>query len=146
MPRLRYDRISWLVFLIIIGVVLLSSVAHKKNSFADGVQVEVQPLATGDKLISERDVKQALLKSFGNTLEGTELEPVKQATERLNQAAMKIGDAVYKAQQAAEAAAAGANGGPGDGPGAGPGAGGAGDKVVDAEYEEVDDKKKKKSA
>lgn len=72
-PRLRYDRISWLVFLIIVGVVLLSSVAHKKSSFADGVLVEVQALATGDKLISERDVKQALLKSFGNTLEGTEL-------------------------------------------------------------------------
>ena len=72
-PRLRYDRITWLVFLTIIGLVLLSSVANKKNSFADGVQVEVNPLAGGDKLISERDVKQALLKSFGNTLEGTEL-------------------------------------------------------------------------
>ena len=72
-PRLRYDRITWLVFLLIVGVVLLSSVAQKKNSFADGVEVLVQPLAGGDKLISERDVKQALLKSFGNTLEGTEL-------------------------------------------------------------------------
>ena len=73
LPRLRYDRITWLVFLLIVGVVLLSSVAQKKNSFADGVQVEVRSLASGDKLISERDVKQALLKSFGNTLEGTEL-------------------------------------------------------------------------
>ncbi len=72
-PRLRYDRISWLVFLIIVGVVLLSSVARKKSSFANSVEVAVQPLETGDKLISERDVKQALLKSFGNTLEGTEL-------------------------------------------------------------------------
>lgn len=72
-PRLRYDRITWLVFLLIVGVVLLSSVTRKKNSFADGVQVEVRPLTGGDKLISERDVKQALLKSFGNTLEGTEL-------------------------------------------------------------------------
>lgn len=73
LPRLRYDRITWIVFLLIVGVVLLSSVTRKKSSFADGVAVEVKPLAGGDKLISERDVKQALLKSFGNTLEGTEL-------------------------------------------------------------------------
>ncbi len=37
------------------------------------MEVEVTALASGDKLISERDVRQALLRSFGNTLEGTEL-------------------------------------------------------------------------
>jgi hypothetical protein len=54
---------------------------------------------------------------------------------------------MYKAQQEKEAAAA--NPPPDDkGPdaGAGPGAGGKDDKVVDAEYEEVDEKNKKKSA
>jgi molecular chaperone DnaK len=59
---------------------------------------------------------------------------------------MKIGEVMYKAQQQAAGP-----GGPGAGPGAGPGdgphsdAGGPGkpdDKVVDAEFEEVDDKKK----
>lgn len=72
-PRLRYDRISWVVFLLVVGLVLYSAISRKKNTFADGVQVEVVPLASGDKLISERDVRQALLVSFGNTLEGTEL-------------------------------------------------------------------------
>jgi cell division protein FtsQ len=71
--RLRYDRIVWVLFLLVTVGILLSSVARKKNSFADGVEVEVVPLEGGEKLISERDVEQALLAAFGNTLEGTEL-------------------------------------------------------------------------
>jgi molecular chaperone DnaK len=55
---------------------------------------------------------------------------------------MKIGETVYKAQQATEAAA-----GKGDDHDAGGSAGGSAPKqdenVVDAEFEEVDDKKKK---
>jgi molecular chaperone DnaK len=57
---------------------------------------------------------------------------------------MKLGEAMYKAQ----------GGDPGmgpDGAGAGPGGGGAGetpkdDNVVDADFEEVDEKKRKGSA
>ncbi|MNC99889.1 hypothetical protein D3C83_183290 [compost metagenome] len=60
---------------------------------------------------------------------------------------MKLGEAMYKAQQEKEAAEAkGPDQGPGD---AGPGAsapGGKDEKVVDADYEEVDEKNKKKSA
>ena len=74
MNRLRYDRITWVIFLLITVGILLSSVARKKNSFADGVEVKVVPLEGGEKLISEYDVKQALLSAFGNTLEGTELQ------------------------------------------------------------------------
>ncbi len=70
-PRLRYDRIYWILFLIIIGVILLSAVTRKKHSFAETVEVEVVPLGKDDKLISESDVRNALLRSFGNTLEGT---------------------------------------------------------------------------
>lgn len=73
MNRLRYDRITWVLFLLITLGILLSSVARKKNSFADGVEVKVVPLKDGEKLISEYDVRQALLSAFGNTLEGTEL-------------------------------------------------------------------------
>lgn len=72
-PRLRYDRLYWILFLIIIGVILLSAVARKKHSFAETVDVVVEPLPGGDKLISETDVRNALLRSFGNTLEGTNL-------------------------------------------------------------------------
>ena len=72
-PKLRYDRITWVVFLLVVALALFSAINRKKNSFAGGVEVAVEPLASGDKLISERDVKQALLLSFGNTLERTEL-------------------------------------------------------------------------
>lgn len=73
LPHLRYDRFAWVAFLVLVAVILYSAIGKKKNSFADGVEVVVIPLESGDKLISERDVRQALLRSFGNTLEGTEL-------------------------------------------------------------------------
>ena len=66
-----------------------------------------------------------------SAMEGTDAEALKQATERLSQSAMKIGEAMYKAQGEA---------GPAAGPAGAPPPGD--DKVVDAEFEEVDDKKK----
>jgi len=73
-------------------------------------------------------------------MEGSDTEALKQASDRLSQAAMKIGEAMYKAEAAQQQ-------GGGDGPQGGPGAGATGgkpdDKVVDAEFEEVDEKKKK---
>jgi molecular chaperone DnaK len=74
---------------------------------------------------------------------------IQQKTQALLQASMKLGEAMYKAQQEKEAASANPSdkaGGPdGKGPDAG-GTGGKDEKVVDAEYEEVDEKNKKKSA
>jgi len=72
-PNLRYDRIYWILFVVITVVILIGAVSRKKNSFADTTEVEVVPLEGGDKMISESDVRQALMHSFGNTLEGTEL-------------------------------------------------------------------------
>jgi cell division protein FtsQ len=46
---------------------------RKANTFAEGLQVNVETLASGDKLISERDVRQALLTAFGSDLENSEL-------------------------------------------------------------------------
>ncbi len=45
---------------------------------------------------------EAAIAAAKSALEGQDIEPVKQATERLSQAAMKIGEAMYKAQQSAE--------------------------------------------
>ena len=81
---------------------------------------------------------EAAIAATKSALEGQDIEAVKSASERLTQVAMRIGEAMYKAQQAGEQAP------PTDGPTAGGAPGG--DKVVDAEYEEVDDKKKNKSA
>jgi cell division protein FtsQ len=73
MSRFRYDRVTWVLFLFIVAMIWMMARARKRDTFAKGVEVSVKPLESGDKLISERDVKQALLLSFGNTLEGTEL-------------------------------------------------------------------------
>jgi molecular chaperone DnaK len=102
-------------------------------------QVEKNLADHGDKLgAQEKGEAESAIAAAKSALEGTDAEALKQATERLSQAAMKIGEAMYKA----EAAQAGAGAGPGAG---GPQAGGAApdEKVVDAEFEEVDDKKKK---
>ncbi len=74
MPQLRYDRIYWLLFLALVLTILFGAVTRKKHSFADEVEVEVIPINGTEKLITEKDVRQALLRSFGNTLQGTELD------------------------------------------------------------------------
>ena len=87
----------------------------------------------------EKGEAEAAIAAAKSAMEGNDTEALKQATERLSQAAMKIGEAMYKAE-AAQAQAGGDEGpsGPQGGPGGKPG-----EKVVDAEFEEVDDKKKK---
>jgi len=73
LPRIRYDRLAWLMFLFIIGMIWYVARTRKANTFAEGLQVNVVALPSGDKLISERDVRQALLAAFGSDLENSEL-------------------------------------------------------------------------
>ncbi|NOG72627.1 molecular chaperone DnaK [Roseicella sp. DB1501] len=91
----------------------------------------------GDKVGSaEKAEVEAALAEARTALESGEPETLRGAGEKLSQAAMKMGEALYKQQQAAEQAppgAAGAAGGPPPG----------GEKVVDADFEEVDPNKKK---
>ncbi|WP_043339103.1 molecular chaperone DnaK [Belnapia moabensis] len=92
----------------------------------------------GDKVgPAEKGEVESAIATARTALEGGELEAIRSASEALSQATMKVGEALYKAQQAAEQQQAG---------GAQPGAGGPGggpDKVVDADFEEVDPTKKK---
>ena len=124
-------------------------VEARNNTEAMVHQVEKSLGEHGDKMPpADKTEVEAALAAGKSALEGTDADALKQAHERLSQAAMKIGEATYKAQAEASAAA-------GAGPaGAEPGdhAGGAntgahagaqnGEKVVDAEFEEVDDRKK----
>src|SRR5712672_108601 len=96
----------------------------------------------GDKVSpTEKAAIEAALEALKSTLTGEDVEAIKTKTNDLAQAAMKLGEAMYKAQQADAQTGAG--------PGAaGGGAGGAAneaknDKVVDAEFEDVTDKNKK---
>ena len=65
------------------------------------------------------------------SLQGEDVEAIKARTNDLMQAQMKLGEAMYKAQQAAGPGAEGAEGGQPK------------DDVIDAEFREVDDDKKK---
>ncbi len=100
-------------------------------------QVEKNLAEHGDKLpAQDKGEAEAALAATKSAMEGGDAEAIKAATERLSQAAMKIGEAMYKPQ-----GEAGAEPGAGAQPGAASGAA-HDDKVVDAEFEEVDDKKK----
>jgi molecular chaperone DnaK len=90
-------------------------------------------------------VEQAI-QALKDTLTSEDADQIKSKTEALAQASMKIGEALYKAQQAEQAGAGGSTGGGGPAGGGPHDDGGAGDKVVDADFEEVDDQKKRGSA
>ena len=95
-------------------------------------QVEKTLKENGDKVPADaKSEAEAAMAAARSALEGDDAEALKQANDRLTQVAMKMGEAMYKAQsEAATADAAGAT------------ATAQGEKVVDAEFEEVDEKKK----
>ena len=96
-------------------------------------QVEKTLKENGDKVPADaKSEAEAAVTAAKSALEGDDADTLKQANDRLTQVAMKMGEAMYKAQsEAAPADAAGA-----------PGSAAQGEKVVDAEFEEVDEKKK----
>ncbi len=104
------------------------------RNHADGLahQVESQLKEHGEKLGPDAKAEcEAAVAAVRAVLDGSDIEALKSATERLSQTAMKIGEAIYKAQAAS--------------PEAGPSAAPGGDDVVDAEFEDVDANKKKPS-
>jgi molecular chaperone DnaK len=97
-------------------------------------QVEKTLKEAGDNVSAQdKGEAEAAIAAAKSALDGSDAEALKQASERLSQAAMKVGEAMYKAQAEAATAAQ---------PGAQSEAGPNGEKIVDAEFEEVDDKKK----
>ena len=94
----------------------------------------------GDKVgADEKTAIETELNALKSALEGTDLdvEDIKAKTESLMNASMKLGEAMYKAQQEAD-------GGAGSAEGAAQDDAPAEDGVVDADFEEVDPDKKDK--
>jgi molecular chaperone DnaK len=88
----------------------------------------------GDKVSeAERSAIQTALDDLKGSLESGDAEVISAKTQTLIQASMKLGEAMYKAQQGDDGAA----------DAAGPDAGSSSDDVVDAEFEEVDGDGKK---
>ncbi|BBK40305.1 chaperone protein DnaK [Allostella vacuolata] len=80
------------------------------------------------------------IQAVKDAMAGEDAADLKSKTDRLAQSAMKLGEAMYKAQQAETGGPAGAA------PGGDAGPASEKDKVVDADFEEVDDTKKNKRA
>ncbi len=90
----------------------------------------------GDKIsAAEKSQIENEIKALKTALEAEDLSVIKEKTESLMQASMKLGEAMYKAQ--AEAAQAGAAQGADTGAQAGAEQAAGDDKVVDADFEEV---------
>ncbi len=95
-------------------------------------QVEKNLKEHGEKMPpADRTEAESAMQAARDAMDGADPTALKAATERLSQAAMKIGEHVYKAEAAASAGA--------EAPSQGP----AADNVVDAEFEELDENKKK---
>jgi molecular chaperone DnaK len=89
----------------------------------------------------EKQAVEEAIQSLKQTLPGEDAEAIKQKTQSLAQASMKLGEAMYRQADGA------AQPGQGNGAEAGPGAGAGGrEGVVDVDFEEVDENKKGKSA
>jgi len=89
--------------------------------------------------VSEADKKaiETASANLRNSLKGTDIEDIKKKTQDLVQASMKLGEAIYKSQQSAK---------PSDAPKDKNQEGKKDDNVVDADFEEVKDENKEKSA
>jgi molecular chaperone DnaK len=100
----------------------------------------------GDKILEEekKAIEEAIAE-LKTALESDDQDAIQAKIEALAQASMKLGEAVYKASQEAEAAGEAGAEGAASGDGADTASDGSDDKVVDADFEEVDDDKKNKT-
>jgi molecular chaperone DnaK len=114
-----------------------------KNHAESAIHMAEKAIKDGGEKVpaAEKQTVEAAIADLKTVTSGEDLAAIKAKTQTLLQAAQRIGEAMYKAEGAG---AAGPQ--PGAGPGAGPqpGQGNAGgdDKVVDADFEEVDEKKR----
>ncbi len=105
-------------------------------------QTEKTLSEVGDKVGAEdKQAIEAAVAELRTALEGDDKAAIDAKTQALAQASMKLGEALYQQQQTDGGGDAGGEG-PAGGAGSGP-AGGGDEKVVDADFEEVDDDKKK---
>jgi molecular chaperone DnaK len=95
----------------------------------------------GDKIAAEDKTKiEEAVAALKKAMEGTDPTAIESATQALTAASHKLAEEMYKKASASTAAGSGANASGGDG--AGTGEAKTDEKVVDAEFEEVDKDKK----
>ena len=125
-----------------------------KNQAEQAIHTTERMIADfGEKIgESERQEIDTLVAAVKTAVEGEDGAAIKTAVDALQQASMKVGEAMYKAQQDAESAAGDPDMDDGGSAAGSDGSGGSsaekdGDAdVVDADFEEVDDQDRNKSA
>jgi molecular chaperone DnaK len=122
-------------------------VVDVKNQADGTVHAAEKTLAEfGDKITAEdKAAIEADLEALKAAMEGDDVDAIKAKMEALQKTSMKLGEAMYKAQQEA-GEAAGPDGGADGGAGGDAGGEAKSDDVVDADFEEVDDQDRNKSA
>ena len=113
------------------------------EGLAHATEKSLKDNAGNDKVQAVKGEVEAAIKAAREAAQGEDVERIKAATETLSQVAMKIGEAVYAGQQADAGADFQDPGASAGGAGAKSSGGSGGDKVVDADFEEVKDNKKK---
>jgi molecular chaperone DnaK len=118
-------------------------IAEARNRADAGVhEVEKALKEHGSKIsAAERGAIESAVTAVKDALKGEDAEFIKSKTEALLQASLKLGEAMYRSANAESGGAT--PGAEGEGPGEGA-TGKADGDVVDADYEEVDEEKKKK--
>ncbi|HKO31638.1 MAG TPA: molecular chaperone DnaK [Nitrospiraceae bacterium] len=97
----------------------------------------------GDKIAAEDKTKiQDAVAALKKAMEGTDPEAIESATQTLTTASHKLAEEMYKKASASAAAGGGTDGAGGNGAAGGAGETKTDEKVVDAEFEEVDKDKK----
>jgi molecular chaperone DnaK len=101
----------------------------------------------GDKVgAAEKSKIESDIAALKEAMKEDDAARIREKTEALVQSSMKLGEAMYKAAQGGAQAGPGGPEGPPSGAGGDTGAAsGKDDKVVDADFEEVDDKKNKRA-
>ena len=116
-------------------------VEARNNAEALIHNAEKQLAEAGDKVAAaDKSVVEVAVADLKTVKDGEDAEAIEAKTNALTQAVMKVGEALYKAAQASGEAGAGAGDAAG---GAQAGTSEGDDKVVDADFEEVDDRKGK---
>ncbi len=117
-----------------------------KNQAEALIHASEKTVSEGGEKLAESDRKpvEEAIEALKAAIQTDDLDDIKAKTETLGQASMKLGEAMYQSGDGAQAEAGAGNGAESTGGGAE--APGEDDKVVDADFEEVDDDKKGKSA
>jgi molecular chaperone DnaK len=106
-------------------------------------EVEKQLKEHGDKVSgSDKSVIENALNDLRKALEGDDAEAMKAKADAALQASYKLGEAIYKSQQGGASGTGNGTGGGASSGGSGGGGAKSGEKVVDADFEEVKDNRK----